>query len=70
MSTGIRIGGTDGKNGAAIVAALKQALSVALQRGQNDVAKSIAANLASLGGASNVNVTGANIQMARDARDK
>lgn len=63
MSTGIRIGGVDGKNGAAIVAALKQALNVALARGQNDVAKSIAANLASLGGVSGASVTGAHIQM-------
>ena len=63
MTTGIQVGGVHGKNGAAIIAALKVALNEALRRGQNDVAKSIAANLASLGGASNTMVSGCSVQM-------
>jgi hypothetical protein len=66
MSTGIQIGGVIGKNGAAIVVALKNALNAAIQRGQNDVAKSIAANIASLGGATHSVVSGCNIQQGRD----
>lgn len=69
MNTGIQVGGVLGKNGAAIIVALKNALNAAIQRGQNDVAKSIATNLASLGGASNNVVSGCSIQMPKDKDD-
>lgn len=62
MQTGIRIGGTDGPNGKLIVQALRVALNEAIRRGQNDVAKSIAANIASLGGANGNSVSGCSFQ--------
>ena len=62
MQTGIRIGGVDGANGKAIVQALRVALNDAIRRGQNDVAKSIAANLASLGTANGSAVSGCSFQ--------
>lgn len=56
MRTGIQIGGVEGKHGASIVAALRQALNEAIRRGQNDVAKSIASDIARLGGANNSSI--------------
>ena len=58
MKTGIQVGGITGKNGATIVSALRAALNETIKRGQNDVAKVIATELAKLGETHNVAISG------------
>lgn len=62
MATGVRIGGVDGPNGQLVLQVLRGALMEAIRRGQNDVAKSIAAEVGRLGATSNNVITGCNFQ--------
>lgn len=62
-NTGIRIGGIEGRAGEQVVASLRGALNEAIKRGQNEVAKAIAAELGRLGETKGVTVANANVQM-------